>query len=456
MSNLQDTTTTAAELKVQVDQMRQKLSNLVQICNSTAVECDKMSVIQDVRASFLSQCYDKLRKTQSDFHTFYESEHDGGILPSLSIALHDTFTMSKISRFQLALQAFRMHRIDVGNDNSNTPKQQSQQPRGIGKIAGLPLPHAGPVLYSCLPPEVLTSALRLVASLTHTLSRILGITLPHPILLHTPINSSNNTTITHSQYWNHHCDIASIPLEDIRQKDGPNIISRNNKTEIVRMPAPPGVPPLGQNDSHYATAVKLDDSETVSNSSSLLPSSSLSWGKEDTHAAWSVRRSITKAATGAISRAGKLLIPMPSSSPLNDHSVNVKTSSNHHATPISEGRLTSPLLRMDSHAIQQRIRYGTATFIQESSCDVGGLKTISGQERKPQHRQATEYELSATTSNNSEEFTIGLQLLQNDIVALCVHSGVPISTLWPAEAILLNLNALRVYCGSQVDNGGIH
>mmetsp|Transcript_9718 Transcript_9718/g.14454 ORF Transcript_9718/g.14454 Transcript_9718/m.14454 type:complete len:126 (-) Transcript_9718:429-806(-) len=48
-----------------------------------------------------------------------------------------------------------------------------------------------------------------------------------------------------------------------------------------------------------------------------------------------------------------------------------------------------------------------------------------------------------------EQFTIGLQLLQNNIIALSIQAGVPVATLWPAEAMLLNLFSLKLFCLNQ-------
>jgi len=48
-----------------------------------------------------------------------------------------------------------------------------------------------------------------------------------------------------------------------------------------------------------------------------------------------------------------------------------------------------------------------------------------------------------------DEFAIGLQLLQNNVIALCIRAGVPVSQLWPAEALLLNLHELLVFCQEQ-------
>ena len=100
-------------------------------------------------------------------------------------------------RFQWALRAFQMHRLQVADDDVGPSRKKLAERRkgqrnfvsGIGKIGGLPVPHAGPELYGVLPAEELQSALRLVAALTCLAARCLGILLPHPILL-LPLNDS--------------------------------------------------------------------------------------------------------------------------------------------------------------------------------------------------------------------------------------------------------------------------
>ena len=57
---------------------------------------------------------------------------------------------------------------------------------------------------------------------------------------------------------------------------------------------------------------------------------------------------------------------------------------------------------------------------------------------------------SPSEQDEADEFAIGLQLLQNDVVALCIRAGVPVAALWPAGAMLLNLHALWIYCQVQV------
>jgi hypothetical protein len=49
----------------------------------------------------------------------------------------------------------------------------------------------------------------------------------------------------------------------------------------------------------------------------------------------------------------------------------------------------------------------------------------------------------------SVSFPLALSLFRANIIALCVRSGIDPSTLWPPEAILLNLNTLYLHCLEQ-------
>jgi hypothetical protein len=92
---------------------------------------------------------------------------------------------------------------------------------------------------------------------------------------------------------------------------------------------------------------------------------------------------------------------------------------------------------MDSSAVSRRLLHAKAAVIAE---DAAGRETFA-------------MAVAASSSNNTtngDNFAIGLQLLQNDVVALCIRVGVPVSELWPAGAVLLNLQALLLYCRQQV------
>ena len=94
-----------------------------------------------------------------------DSVGDGRLRDALDHGRHQIQSL----RFQFALRVFDMHRIDVGEEyaNGNKGKMNKDNATGVGKIGGLPLPHAGPALYGVLPQGVLASSLRLVATLTN-------------------------------------------------------------------------------------------------------------------------------------------------------------------------------------------------------------------------------------------------------------------------------------------------
>ena len=138
---------------------------------------------------------------------------------------------------------------------------------------------------------------------------------------------------------------------------------------------------------------------------------------------------------------------------------------------------------MDKGSISHRLRHVSCAIICESSKkiqkqkdvvagsmdDNGGTRCTNNSKNETALSSQTttisipslaQYELrpprpSATLNNREEadrekeKFTIGLQLLQNDIIALSIQAGVPVATLWPAEAMLLNLYSLKLYCLNQ-------
>lgn len=82
---------------------------------------------------------------------------------------------------------------------------------------------------------------------------------------------------------------------------------------------------------------------------------------------------------------------------------------------------------MDPSKVQQRLRHSRAAILAESSA-----------------HSSTTFALEASLLG--EEFATAWQLLQNNVVHLCIRAGVPVSDLWPAQAVLLNLHALYLYC----------
>jgi hypothetical protein len=281
---------------------------------------------------------------------------------------------------------------------------------GIGKICGLPLPHAGMELYGVLPCEELQSALRLVAQLTHVIARCFNIRLPHPIVIVPPSSQQQqpqSTSSTSSSVNNNDGDIADLANTSFNNTDGTCVSASNGAG------------------NHSITA-------------SLTSLSSI----------WSgggIAESRT-AVTGT-------------SAP--------RSQSNHQQQPLT-------VLSMDPKQVEARIRHATVAIIAEdqsrttfytlstmvpTSTDVTIDATIaehsesSDSVRKSHTKPNTISEIGRTSQQQqqkvNEELAIAI-LLQNDILMLCMSVGVPIDQLYPGEALLLNLYALQLYCSENV------
>ena len=95
---------------------------------------------------------------------------------------------------------------------------------------------------------------------------------------------------------------------------------------------------------------------------------------------------------------------------------------------------------MDPALVSQRLRHAMSAVMADSSNTAGASGSSS---------KSSQYALAAEVLHD-DEFAIALQLLQNNVIALCIRAGVPVAKLWPAEAVLLNMYALQVFCEDQV------
>ena len=113
----------------------------------------------------------------------------------------------------------------------------------------------------------------------------------------------------------------------------------------------------------------------------------------------------------------------------------------------------------DATIVAQRIQHATGVIVADSdesqdhhggggSSSASSLSVGAGGHPGGGGVQATRFALSVETMNQ-DEFAIALQLLQNNVMVLCIRAGVPVSKLWPAEAMLLNLNELALFCQEQ-------
>mmetsp|Transcript_4418 Transcript_4418/g.10410 ORF Transcript_4418/g.10410 Transcript_4418/m.10410 type:complete len:217 (+) Transcript_4418:13-663(+) len=91
----------------------------------------------------------------------------------------------------------------------------------------------------------------------------------------------------------------------------------------------------------------------------------------------------------------------------------------------------------DASIVAQRLNHATAAIL----TDIDSTSNNNS--------SSSRFALSCKAMHQGDDFAIALQLLQNDIITLCIRAGVPISKLWPAEALLLNLHELDKFCQKQ-------
>lgn len=333
-----------SELAYESQRLRNRLSSLKQQCGSLAVQVAAHVVENEERRA---QQEDPVptHERLSRLHSSLVDVNTG----ALSRSIVSSTNQVKCLRFQWAVRVFCMHRLDIEQQDDKTSTLRHRHARGVGKIGGLPLPHAGPELFGVLPPHELQSALRLVASLTNTVARCLGIVLPHPIRLQP---TGPNGDITEAEVTGELPNTAQSVGSVDRTKKEPSLAS--------------------------STSSLMSIMETTS-----------SWGRK------------------ALARA-------------TGHQA-IGDAAMHTSIPPS----------LDSSAVELRLRHATSAVLAEDGSPSSSLYALS-------------HDLV-----NDEEFAIGLQLLQNDIIALCIRAGVPVDNLYPAQALLLNLHALFIYCAEQ-------
>ena len=365
-----------AELQHELMDLHKKSEKLRTIVNQMALQTARMACANDERKASLAMKSEQVtpqRDILRRFETVLLEQHNG----ALAIGISENLSKVRRVRFQWAIAAFQMHRLDVTDVQQMTSRMKHA--RGIGKIGGLPLPHAGPELYSFLPPAELQSALRLVASLTSLVASCLGILLPHPILL-TPHGSVG--------------DLASQWEALSSEKDAHPFRKRGNTLS---------------NEKSTTSQTRVNES-TSSLSSSTASLASL---------VGQTARMVL-AGTGGASRKST--------------QINSGYSAPKHPNPLVP-RSDTPSIppSLESSIVKGRIHHAISAVLAEAS----GSK------------QYYSLSVSAMQQPDGEEFTIALQLLQNNIVALCIRAGAPVAKLWPAEAVLLNLLVLQDFCQQQ-------
>ena len=473
-----------SRLKDESDALRSRLDELRLVCGEQSVQVAALALRNDERHQRLQEERRRVEAARLGLDGIWvgvlggggDDDHDakvdGGdairenelekarghaeaaVVDGLPGAISSLVSEVRSRRLALALQAFDAHRIDIGPDCSNAvqndkdedtsegqdadetgakaraaarKERMRRRPRGVGKICALPLPHAGPALYGVLPPAVLASSLRLVSILTVVLSRCLGIALPHPIFLRPLIAKSIASTSSSSSRAKAR---AAAALARAQRKECGDIIETVDNGEVLE----------------YMVALNGgDDTEDViSNGNGNPPSSSSSGSQALLSSASSIRtlgrtaRWALAKATGHSTTTGEVAAAKSSSSTSASSAVMSEAPPMYSNLSNAKQTYSAPI---DKATMANQIRHAAAAVIWEGSDGTGGEYTLipPGWTGAP-----------VRTRSPEDDFATGLQLLQNDVVALCIRAGVQVSDMWPAEALLLNLDLLRIRLSRQV------
>jgi hypothetical protein len=396
ISTTGDRTQRLADLHAESQRLRDQLASLRKDCGDMAVRVASKAVENEAHRESLGMNSDLERRK------LHLQRLESGLLEgSMMHAIHQATDQVRVLRFQWARRVLAMHRLDIDPDDIKlTPlqkrRQQSQpaqqlqrRARGIAKIAGLPLPNAGPELYGVLPPMELQSALRLVAMVTSTVARCLGIVLPHPILL--TLNSATSGDITDT--------VSEEELQRYRQQVGglnggesSGGSDRQDQNDLDQRFSRLHAHGFGSGGPSLTSSRYLPVEPTSSTASFLSLMDKSYWTTK-------AKKAIAKATGHEQSTETSAFIP-PST---------------------------------DATIVAQRLNHATAAILAD---DVSVSSNTS------------KFSLSTDTMNQ-DQFAIALQLLQNNVIVLCIRAGVPVAKLWPAEAMLLNLHELDEFCQKQ-------
>jgi len=416
------------ELQAESQRLRDRLTALRKECGDTAVKVAQTALENDTiqEATRMEKSLERRRNNLKRLDSLMEG--------SMTQAIGYATSQVKCLRLQWALKVLAMYRLDIDPDDIKlTPLQKRRQEchptqqlqrraRGISKISGLPLPNAGPELYGVLPPVELQSALRLIATVTSTVARCLGIVVPHRILLTLNNNSAKDIIeqVTDEDLQRRRRNFRGIdPIEGERSnKDGSSVSidskCKNNISSFSSLD-------VADNSNCGIITNATSSSQTKGGSSSSTASLlSLVDGSYWTNKA--------KEAKDAI--VGKSIEKIKSSRYSGDN--------NNESEQRFESPDPNPFISTDATIVAQRIDHATSAIL----TDIDTSNDISNNNNSSKFALSSKY-------MNKDSFAIALQLLQNDVIVLCIRAGVQVSKLWPAEAMLLNLHELDKFCQQQ-------
>jgi len=437
--------------------MTKDIERMREECGKKSLALATYSVKQSNRAIELDQNRSMVHKIRLDLDVLRASilvgddnclDEEFVSAGSLTSTIENTVHDVKKRRFQLALEAFEMHRMDVGSEydaltiddlmegpETGTDVAQSgthanarfrrlvrqRVPSGIGKIAGLLLPHRGPSHFNgVLPPNVLISSLRLVASLTNLLARCLAIELPHPIVLCPISRGGMYAGMRNEELWLREQTADIVDSVSINH-DGCYFSTAQQNPGITLMKDLEFLGDEGEEgDSACGSIVEKDCTDE----------------RRHLHVKSSASTSSLMSLVGSSSK----LISNSARRAFDKMKGHHHSSSNTKHTNINENLASlRPIISMDQDSVTMRLQHASCAVLYESNTNKNG-GIVRYELRPPTPKADREVQ-----RQSEEQFTIGLQLLQNDITALSIKAGVPVAMLWPAEAMFLNLYSLKLH-----------
>ena len=497
-----------------VSRLRRRLDGLHSTSNELAVRVAARTMENDEREEMLRSDSEKVRTARERLDRMgrcllddsggagggerKRTDDDGGVGTTgggLRDALLSGTREIRTLRFHLASRVFDMHRLDVGEDYDGddggsrkghdaavSSKIGNEGATGVGRIGGLPLPHAGPVLYGVIPPAVLASSLRLVASLTQLVARCLGVVLPHPILV----------CFEECRKCGEMCEYASDVIDvsndrdrcdDDSDDDEEYLGGDDGRTRFCGACLNEGMSknsPTEKSPPQHSGSVPQSQESRRPSFLAIVGSSARRVVSLTTSA---TSRAITHMQQQSSSASGGTALP---SGNQHDHRPPLNGSSSNGSNDVlSAFAGSTKAVSMSPDSISRRINHASFAYLRESQDvsateyvlnpprwgdesgagggDGGGGDLNNGRgggdavirKRRPPPARLT-YSNREEFHVAEERFATGLQLLQNDIVALCFRAGVDVPALWPAESVLLNLHSLWRHCRQMAESGNIY
>lgn len=483
------------QINQQVTQLKQRLDTLRSHSNALAVRVTAKTVENDEREARLGINSDKVHlarerlvrmrqcllmqstaestnnASMNDKNNLQQREDISTLMigGGLKDALVSGTKQIQTLRFHFACKVFDMHRVDVGEEYASGKKKNNESASGVGKIGGLPLPHAGMALYGVIPPLVLASSLRLVASLTQLVARCLGVVLPHPILV--CFRECSRCGMMYD-FGGDVIDVSNNSDDGLydEDEDGEFLGDSDRGNDLCSACCEE----LSGNTATKRTQQQQEQHSNKSlSSSSILSSSTSSLSQKRSSLLSFVGSSARKAIAITSSATSRAITHMQQSSASVDSSSDIMGSSKTKGS--HPGKNYSEAVVMSNMSISKRVNHASFAYLRESydksateyvlnpprwkedgnkknesnnsNMGNGGTDSASPNSGGVHHCQATIGFATREEFHVAEErFATGMQLLQNDVVALCFRAGVDVSMLWPAESMLLNLHSLWCHC----------